>query len=111
MFSLTMSMMPRAAPINPIFSASAIVSSSFASGSGFGQTIQPARHEAAGDLHHLAIAFGNHQTHAGAFALQQRIGGNCGAVKEDLHIRRHNLRFGADGFHTVQDAFRAVMRR
>jgi hypothetical protein len=69
---------------------------------------QAARHEAAGNLHDLPVAFGNDQTNPGTFAFQHGIRGNCGAVQEDIDLRRRQAGFGTDFVQADENPFRAV---
>ena len=60
------------------------------------------------DLDHVAKAFGGQQRGLGALALDQRIGGERGAVDDQAHIGRRDA---GRGDHRMHDREHAVFRR
>ncbi len=71
---------------------------------------EPARHEAAGNLHDLPVALGDDQADARALAFQHRVGGNRCAMQEHFNVRRRYAGMCTDGLYADEYAFGTVRR-
>ena len=71
---------------------------------------EPPGHEAARNLHDVAVAFGCDKADLGALALQHRVGGNGGAVQEIVDRDRADPRLRADRGDAIENALGTVVR-